>query len=169
MAKLSFVPLLLIVWSGTVLAGQSAPAWESCPVIATMPADLSSAEPVRDRQRFELRQCYGDHVVITGYGKRERRPSLVFDTGDGYPRYLAHCAGVLVFQSTGGASDHVYVFAFKSGKPSVGLKTATKGLIQVKQTESAVIVLVPPTTYPGSDGQPRPQPPDRKYIFTIEH
>ena len=36
-----------------------------------------------------------------------------------------------------GSADHVYVFAFQSGKPSVALSTATKSLIQVIGTAPA--------------------------------
>lgn len=34
------------------------------------------------------------------------------------PRLLAQLENVLVFQSIGGASDYVYVFEFRAGKPS---------------------------------------------------
>ncbi len=110
-------------------------------------------EPLESRQRFEIRECWGHLVIVTGYERNRVNPSLVFDTGDGYPRYLAHSFNVLVFQSMGGASDHVYVFAFRSGRPSVVLKTATKDLIEVTQTGKSITVLVPPTTYPGPDGK----------------
>ena len=96
-------------------------------------------------------------------------PSLVFDTGDEYPSYLAHTLNVLVFQSMGGASNHVYIFVFHSGKPSVGIKTGTKDLIQVKGLEKAVVVVVPPTTYPGPDGRFPPQPPPKEYSFPVEY
>jgi hypothetical protein len=151
------------------LPAQSAPQWKSCPVISKLPADLNWTEPLDHRQRFELRQCGGDRVIVTAYEKQTTTPGLVFDTGDGYPRYLMHALNVLVFQSIGGASDHVYVFVFRSGKPAVALKTATKELIQVKQLGKAIIVVVPPITYPGPDGKFPRQPPLKEYSFPLEY
>lgn len=139
----------------------------SCPVIAKMPADAKWTEPLTERPRFELRQCGGDKIIVTGYERAKATPSLVFDTGDGYPRFLTHTENVLVFQSSGGASDHVYVFSFKSGKPSVALTTATKDLIQVRQSQTEVVVTVTPTTYPGPDGKfPVPSAP-KEYTFQL--
>ena len=137
-------------------------------MIATLPADVNWTEPLEQRQRFQLRQCGGDLVIVTGYEKGKAVPSLVFDTGDGYPRYLMHTFNVLVFQSMGAASDHVYVFAFRNGKPSVVLKTATKDDIEVKQSEKSVTVIVPPPTYPGPDGK-FPPPPPKQYTFPLEY
>ena len=68
-----------------------------------------------------------------------------------------------------GSADHVYVFAFQSGKPSVALSTATKSLIQVRQSEKALVVLVPPTTYPSEEGRFPPQPPPKEFSFPLEH
>jgi hypothetical protein len=120
------------------------------------------------RQRFELRQCKGENIVVTAYERAKAIPTLVFDTGDGYPRLLAHVEGILVFQSTGGASDHVYVFAFRAGKPSVALRTATKDLIQVRQSKGGVVVSVPPATYPGPDGRFPPTPTPKEYLFPVD-
>jgi hypothetical protein len=121
-----------------------------------------------ERQRFELRQCKGENIILTAYERAKAMPALVFDTGDGYPRLLAHVQNVLVFQSLGGASDHVYVFAFRAGKPSVALRTATKDLIQVRQSKDAVVVIVPPTTYPGPDGRFPPTPTPKEYPFPVD-
>jgi hypothetical protein len=137
-----------------------------------MPAGTASTEPWEQQRRFELRQCGGDHIIVLAYANHSAEPSLVFDTGDGYPRYFAHIGNVVVFQSIGGASDHVYVFVFEGSKPSLALKTATKGLIQVKQSEKAILVVVPPTIYPRPDGQVRGQPPTqpspKEYSFPVD-
>lgn len=132
-----------------------------------MPADAKWTEPLSTRQRFELRQCSGDKILVVGYEREKATPSLVFDTGDGYPRFLSHSENVLVFQSIGGASDHVYVFTFQSGKPSVALRTATKEVIQVRQSKTEVVVTVPPTTYPGPDGRFPAQPEPKGYAFRL--
>jgi len=137
-------------------------------VIATLPAELRNSEPLDQRQRFEVRQCNGENIVVTAYERAKAAPSLVFDTGDGYPRLLAHIENVLVFQSLGGASDHVYDFAFRAGKPSVTLRAATKDFIQVRQLENEVIVTVPPITYPGPDGRFPPTPTPNEYLFPID-
>jgi hypothetical protein len=133
-----------------------------------MPADFASTEPLEQQRRFELRQCSGDQIIVMAYAKHNAQPSLVFNTGDGYPRYLAHIGNIVVFQSVGGASDHVYVFVFERGKPALALKTATKGLIQVKQSERAVVVVVPPTIYPGPDGRLPAQPSPKEYSFPVD-
>lgn len=125
-------------------------------------------EAIDQRQRFELRQCKGENIIVTAYERTKATPSLIFDTGDGYPRLLAHVENVLVFQSIGGASDHVYVFAFRAGKPSIALQTATMDLIQVRQSKDGIIVSVPPTTYPGSDGTLAPTPAPKEYAFRVE-
>ncbi len=130
-----------------------------------MPAEAT--ESMGQRQRFELRQCNGENIVLTAYERAKTAPSLVFDTGDAYPRLLAHIENVLVFQSLGGASDHLYVFVFRAGKPSLALRTATKDLIQVRQSKQAVIVSVPPTTYPGPDGKYPPTPAPKEYSFPV--
>lgn len=133
-----------------------------------MPAEVRNAEPMDQRQRFEVRQCNGENIVLTAYERAKAAPSLVFDTGDGYPRLRAHIENVLVFQSLGGASDHVYVFAFRAGKPSLALRTATKDLIQIRQSKDAVVVIVPPTTYPGPDGKFPPTPTPKEYRLLID-
>ena len=109
--KVKFWPVLLL--SCSILFAQSESEWQSCPVIAKMPAENRNMEPLDQRQRFEVRQCQGERITVTAYERAKATPSLVFDTGDGYPRLLAHVENVLVFQSEGGASDPVYVFAFK--------------------------------------------------------
>ncbi len=93
---------------------------------------------------------------------------MVFDTGDGYPRFLAHVENILVFQSVGGASDHVYVFVFREGKPAVALQTATKDLILVRQSKDGVVVSMPPTTYPGPDGKFPPPPAPKEFPFPFD-
>jgi hypothetical protein len=137
--------------------------------MAKMPADLDSEAPLNQRQRFELRQCETGPLIITAYEKRRTEPSLVLDTGRGYPGYLAHAGSVLVLQIPGGSSDHVYVFIFQSGKPSIALKTTTNGFIQVKQLEKMIVVVVPPKTYPDANGKFPPQPPPKEYSFPVEY
>ncbi len=144
------------------------------PEMGTLPGDLQNpvdrnwTDPFDNRERFELRQSAGDQVVVTAFKRWKPRPPLVFETGDGYPRYLVHAGSVLVFQSTGGASDHVFVFVFRSGKPSLVPQTATKDLIQVNQSSASIRVLVPPPTYPGADGQFSQQVPPQKYSFQFD-
>ena len=97
---LRIVGLLLLLVG--LSCAQDSPNWKACPVIATLPADMNWTEPLEQRRRFQLRQCEGHIVVVTGFEKGKAEPSFVFDTGDGYPRYLAHVFNVLVFQSMGG-------------------------------------------------------------------
>ena len=140
-----------------------------CQSIALLPADMKWTEPMQRRERFELRNC-GDSIVVLGYQAKKRSPTLNFETGDGYPRYLTHSFNVLVLQSMGGSADHVYVFAFQDGKPSLVLKTATKDLIQVKQGDSDVTVLVPPVQYPDSQsGKVPPALAPKTYVFRLQY
>jgi hypothetical protein len=133
-----------------------------------MPTETRAAGAIDQGQRFELRQCKGENIIVTAYERAKGTPYLVFDTGDGYPRLLAHVGNVLVFQSIGGASDHVYVFAFRAGKPSVALRTATKDLVQVRQSKDGIVVSVLPTTYPGPDGTLPPTPTPKDYVFPVD-
>ena len=147
---------------------QSSPKRPSCPVIAKLPADLKTFDRLEDRRWFELRQCIGSTVVVNGYEPHQTRPSLTFDTGDQYPIQLFHILNVLAFESVSGSANHVYVFAFHQGKPSLALNRSTAGGIVVKQTESAVTVKVPVKTYPDADGKSAAVP-DASYSFPLEH
>ena len=138
-------------------------------MIATLPADMNWTEPLTSRRGFQLRQCYDDRVIVDCFEKSKATPSLTFDTGDGYPRYLVHAFNVLVLQSMGGSSDHVYVLLFERGKPSLALKTVTKDLIQVVQTDRTITVTVPPPVYPGPDGKFPPTPEPKTYSFPIQY
>jgi hypothetical protein len=84
-------------------------------------------------RRLELRQRKGEDIVVTAYEQGKTIPSLAFYAGDGRPRLVTHVENILVFQRGGGASDHVYDFAFRAGKPSVALRAAMKEFIQVRQ------------------------------------
>jgi len=75
---------------------------------------------------------------------------------------------VLVLQSLGGSADHVYVLVFKAGKASVALKAAMGCQVQVKRTQNALIVVVPPKTLSGPDGKFPKVPSSRIYSFPIE-
>jgi len=161
------VGLLLLLVEPSL--AQDNPNWRACPVIATLPADMDWTEPLEQRRRFQLRQCGGDPVVVLGIEKGKAEPSLVFHSPDGYPRLLAHVRNVLVFQSGGGASDHVRVFAFRLGKPTLALKTATKDHIEVKPPGESVTIVVPPTTNPGPGGRFPPPPRPKLYRFPIEY
>jgi len=100
---------------------------------------------------------------------RRSSPSLVFKTGDPWPRYLSHIGSVLVLQSSSGTKDDVFVIAFKSGKPAVVLQTVTKGLIQVTQFADHVVVAVPPSILPDAKGVFPPEPPPKKYSFPLDN
>jgi hypothetical protein len=60
------------------------------------------------------------------------------------------------------------VITFHDGKPSVALRRSAGGPIQVKRLGKAVLVSVPPKTYPGPDGK-FPSVPDEQYTFDIEY
>ncbi len=53
-----------LLLSCSVLLAQSGSEWQSCPVIAQMPAETRSMEPLDQRQRFELRQCNGYKIIV---------------------------------------------------------------------------------------------------------
>jgi len=162
--------VLLYSCVACVPASAQAQLGPDCPVIATLPADINWTEPLESRQRFQLRQCYGALVIVECFEKGKITPTLTFDTGYGYPSYLVHSLNVLVFQSTGGSADQVLVLLFNRGKPSVGLKTATKDHIQVIDSDDGTLrVTVPPPTHPGRDGKFPPTPQPTTYSFPIQY
>ena len=107
--------------------------------------------------------------MLAAFEHRKPSPTLVYDIGELSLVSLSHRFNVLAIQTVGGASDHVFVFIFKTGKPELALKAATKDLIQVRFEASALSVLVPPTIYPGPDGKFPPPPPLKRYRFKVEH
>jgi hypothetical protein len=119
------------------------------------------------RERFELRECGG--LQVHAFERGNESPSLRVDTGDVYPPYLFHLSNILAFQSLGGASDHVYVFAFEKGKPRLVLQMATKDAISVsvQGVQRTATILIPPTTYP-SDGRWPPTPPPKKLVLPLQ-
>jgi hypothetical protein len=124
--------------------------------------------PPEARQWFGLVQCQGGPVRVNGIEAHKTEPTLIFETFDSYPEILVHRLNILILQSSGGSSDHVYVFTFRAGKPSLALKTATIRDIPVKHTGKAVILTVSPKTYPGPDGN-FPSVPDKAYSFPLEY
>lgn len=150
-----------------LLCGQSLPKWDSCPVVARLPADLKDTEPSGSRQWFELRQCIGGTVRVNGYERNGSAPSLSFDTGFGYPIQLVHILNVLVFESLGGSTNHTFVFAFRDGKPTVALMRSTAGGVAVKPNEKTVTVTVPVKTYGGVEKLP--SVPDAVYTFSLQY
>jgi hypothetical protein len=160
--------MLRAVLAVAVLHAQSPLKWDSCPVIAKLPADLKDTEPSDLRPWFELRQCGGGTVLINAYERQRSAPSLSFDTGYGYPVQLVHIVNVLVLESLGGSANHAFVLTFHDGKPTVALNRSTAGGLAVKQREKTVTVTVPVKTYPGRDGK-FPSVPDAVYTFSVEY
>ena len=140
---------------------------DRCPIMAKIPADLKDSESIQDRLWFELRQCNGESVIVRAYERHKTKPSLTFNTGSGYPSFIAHTFNVLVLESLGGSTDHVAVITFHEGKPSLALDR-TGDNVQVKRTKDEVIVMVTPKTYPGPDGR-FPSVPDSVYKFRLEY
>ena len=160
--------LASVLATSTALKSQSLTRPATCPVIAKLPGDLKDTESPEDRQWFELRQCSGGPVVLQGYERGRSRPSLSFNTQDGYPIQLVHILNVLVFESLGGSANHLYVFTFHEGKPTVALKRSTAGGVVVKRDEKTVTLTVPVKTYPGPDGK-FASVPDAVYKFPLEY
>lgn len=165
---------VLFCWSLMFLCSlplqcQSIPQWRSCPAMAKLPADGKVDEPPERRLWFELRQCPGESIIVNGYGRRESRPSLSFETGGDYPRQLVHILNVLVFETVGGSSYHVYVFVFHDGKPRLALESSADDATQVKEDEkdNVVVLKFPPKVHPGPDGK-FPSVPDKVYKFPVE-
>jgi hypothetical protein len=79
-----------------------------------------------------------------------------------------HILNVLVLESLGGSADHLYVFAFQHGKPTLTLKRSTAGGVVVKHNQKTVTLTVPVKTYPGPDGK-FPSIPDAVYSVPLEY
>jgi hypothetical protein len=166
--KIACAVLAFMSTGSMTLRSQTAPFELTCPTLARLPGDLKDTEPTENRQWFELRQCPGSSVIVQGYERHHSRPSFSFDTQDGYPIQLVHILNVLVLESAGGSANHLYVFAFQHGKPTLALKRSTAGGVAVRQNEKAVSLAVPVKTYPGPDGK-FPTVPDAVYNFPLEH
>jgi hypothetical protein len=143
-----------------------------CPdVFAILPSKIASL-PTPALERYELRHCPGGEIQVVGWARGASTAELVFNTGDHEYRVLFHKFNVLVLQTLGGASDHVFVFAFESGIPKLVLKTATKDEITVRGERSGkqetVVVEVPPTTYPNGAGEFPPTPEPKVHRFAVE-
>ena len=140
-------------------------------VFATLPSKIATL-PTPALERYELRHCPGGEIQVVGWEQGASRAAVVFNTGDQEYRVLFHKFNVLVLQTLGGASDHVFVFAFESGIPKLVLKTATKDEITVRGERSVkqetVVVEVPPTTYPNGAGEFLPTPEPKVYRFAVE-
>jgi hypothetical protein len=145
---------------------------EMCPqIFASLPSEI---KPFSDSllARYELRRCPDEEIQVVGWMHGALKPEIVVNTGDFGYSVLFHKFNVLALQTSGGASDHVYVFAFKSGVPKLVLKTATKDEITVRSERSGkeemIIVEVPPTTYPNELGEFSPTPKPKAYRFAVE-
>jgi hypothetical protein len=156
-----------VQWTGSLYA-QDKSDWKACPVIATFPIKHDTGNDVSAQPRFELRLCHGESMVVNCFERNKATPSVSFETGYPYPPYLVHASNILAFQSVGGASDHVYVFFFRNGKATEPIRTATKDSMEVVRSEHTLKVIVPPTTYPGSDGKWPPRPPPKLYSFELQ-
>jgi len=144
-----------------------------CPeLIAGLPANVAETGPSNVSERFELRRCPGGEIQVLGWERGASKPRVVFNTGDHRHRILYHQFNVLVLQTLGGASDHVYVFTFESGVPKLALQTATKDEISVhgerNGSQETVVVEVPPTSYPNTDGRFPLTPEPKVYRFRVE-
>jgi hypothetical protein len=139
-----------------------------CPVFARLPADLKTDASADERLWFELSQCNGEPMIVKAFEGHKNPASLTVYTGYTYPALLNHIFNILVLESFGGTADHVLVITFHAGKPRIALRRSAGGPIQVKRLEKAVLVSVPPKTYPGPDGK-FPSVPDDHYSFDIEY
>lgn len=139
-----------------------------CPVFARLPADLKTEAPADERLWFELRQCDGGTLIIGAFERHKNTASLTVDTEYGYPALLTHTFNILILESFGGTADHVLVITFHDGKPAIALRRSANGPIQLERQEKAVLISVPPKTYPGLDGN-FPAVPDDHYSFDIEY
>ncbi len=165
--KIVLTAMLLAAINSYALFAQPGNNGKFCPALASLPTNSTLDEIPKSRQRFELHECEGNTVVVYAFDRGKQQPSLIFDTGDGYPLYMLQVQNVLVLQSPGGSADHIYVFAFQGGKPRLAWQTATKDLVQVTQSQKNVTVAVPSSTFPGPDGK-IPKEPLVKRSFMIE-
>jgi hypothetical protein len=139
-----------------------------CPVLARLPGDLNTDASPDERLWFELSQCNGETVIVHAFERHKKLPSLTVDTAYSYPALLSHTFNILILESFGGTAYHVLVIAFHDGKPSIALRRSAGDHIRLKRDEKAVIISVPPKTYPGPDGK-FPSVPDDVYTFEVEY
>ena len=162
--------VMSVVLSGRTPAPVQANAATCSEVFATLLSNITESDSQNVSQRFELRRCPGGEIQVQGWERGASKPTVSFNTGGRRHRVLYHQFNVLILQTLGGASDHVYVFTFESGIPKLALKTATKDEISVhgerNGREQTVVVEVPPTTYP-ENGRFPPTPKPKVYRFRV--
>jgi len=81
---------------------------------------------------------------------------------------LVHIVNVLVLESLRGSANHLYVFVFQHGKPTLALKRSTAGRVIVKRNEKTVNLAIPVKTFPGPDGKFL-SVPDAVYRVPLEY
>ena len=145
---------------------------EMCPdIFASLPSEIKPFS-TSSLARYELRRCPDEEIQVVGWMHGASNPTIVVNTGDFGYITLFHKFNILVLQTAGGASDHVFVFSFVSGTPKLALKTATKDEVTVrtkrKGKKETVVVEVPPTTYPNEAGKFPPTPKPKTYRFAVE-
>ncbi len=121
-----------------------------CPkteLVAMFPtAGYESNNSPKVRQRFELRVCTDGMgfkaIQVWGIASWAAKPSLVFDTGESWPRQIVQLENVLMIESTSPSYSFVYVFAFQHGRPRKVAESVTRGSAWVQHDEYKVYVHV---------------------------
>jgi hypothetical protein len=137
-----------------------------CPtVLATFLTMVAGQDdPPDQRERFEFHECPGRGIQLQAFERGHASSTLVSEMFS-FPAYLFQSLNVLAFQSTGGSSDQVYVFAFQKGHPRLVTQTATQAQMQVRLNENGDAVIEIPVTH-GRGEQRRTEL--KRYVIPVE-
>jgi hypothetical protein len=83
-------------------------------------------DPPDQRERFEFHECPGSGVQLWAFERGHATPTLVSDVFD-FPMTLFQSLNVIAFQSSGGSSDQVYIYAFQKGQATTHCAVSNKG------------------------------------------
>ncbi len=89
--------------------------------------------PPDRRERFELRLCIEHNSTeVWGFETGAAKPSLVFDTGEGWPDQIVQVHSVLAIECSSPSLSFVHVFTFHKGRPQKVAGAVTKGRMSTR-------------------------------------
>jgi hypothetical protein len=148
---MSIARLALILAIAATLHGSDARREQhpACPTTLSTFLTMAAGQddPPDKRERFEFRDCPGRGIQLQAFERSHASPTLVSEVFS-FPLFLVQSHNVLAFQSPGGSTDEVYIYAFQKGRPRLIAKTASKAQMQVRMNgNGAAVIEVSDITY----------------------
>lgn len=127
------------------------------------PADRGNSDPdIVQHQRFEFRRCAAGDIQVLAFETHSRKPEIVIQTRDVWPRQVVIVDNILVLQTVGGASSIVYIFRFHHHKAMrvIECESSEDMRVTIERDGRRVRVVVPANV--------RTRDPARTYELAIE-